>query len=54
MNLIRHLVLCILTGFSFATWATCDPPPSEKTYQPMQLKRPAVHRPLVSMTRSKP
>jgi len=31
-----------------------EPPPSEKTYQPMQIKRPAVYRQLVSMTRSKP
>lgn len=54
MNILRHLVLCILTGMSFTTWATCEPPPSEKTYQPMQIKRPAEYRPLVSMTGSRP
>ncbi len=55
MNLIRFLALCILTGFSFATWATCEPPPREESpYKPLNLKRPAVHRPLVSMTGSRP
>jgi len=54
MNLLRFLALCLVTGCAFATWATCEPPPSEKTYQPMQIKRPAVYRQLVSMTRSKP
>ena len=54
MNLLRFLALVLVTGFAFATWATCEPPPSEKTYQPMQIKRPAEHRPLVSMTGSKP
>ncbi len=48
------LALVLVTGFACTTWATCEPPPSEKTYQPMQIKRPAVYRPLVSMTGSKP
>ena len=55
MNLIRFLALCILTGMSFATWATCEPPPREENpYKPLNLKRPADYRPLVSMTGSKP
>lgn len=54
MNLLRFLALGILTGISFATWATCEPPPREDTYKPLNLKRPAEYRPLVSMTGSKP
>lgn len=55
MNLLRFLALCILTGMSFATWATCEPPQAEPNpYKPLNIKRPAEHRPLVSMTRSKP
>ena len=55
MNLLRFLALCILTSMSFTTWATCEPPPREEIpYKPLQLKRPAEHRPLVSMTGSKP
>ncbi len=55
MNLLRHIVLCILTGFSFATWATCEPPQTEPSpYKPLNLKRPAEYRPLVSVTGSKP
>mgnify|MGYP000482208299 FL=1 len=55
MNLLRFLALCILTSMSFATWATCEPPPREESpYKPLNLKQPAEYRPLVSMTRSKP
>ena len=53
MNLLRFLALCLVTGCTFATWATCEPPPVEQ-YKPLPLKRPPVHRPLVSMTGSKP
>ena len=55
--MIRFLALCLVTGFAFATWATCEPPPSEPNpYPPLQLKqrRTEAYRPLVSMTRSKP
>jgi hypothetical protein len=52
MNLLRFLVLCLVTGCSVAT---CEPPPREDSpYKPLNLKRPAEYRPLVSMTRSKP
>ncbi len=55
MNLLRFLALGILTGISFATWVTSEPPPREESpYRPLQMKRPAEHRPLVSMTGSKP
>ena len=55
MNLLRFLALCILTVFSFATWATCEPPQTEPSpYKPLNIKRPADYRPLVSLTRSKP
>jgi len=55
MNLLRFLALCILTGMSFATWATCETPPREENpYKPLQLKRTEAYRPLVSMTGSKP
>ena len=52
---LRFLALCLITGFACTTWATCEPPPREDSpYKPLNLKRPAVYRPLVSMTRSKP
>jgi len=55
MNLIRFLALVLVAGCTFATWATCEPPPREESpYKPMQLKRLAVYRPLVSRTGSKP
>ena len=55
MNKIKFLALCLVTGCAFATWATCEPPQIEpSSYKPLDLKRPAVYRPLVSMTRSKP
>ena len=55
MNAIKFLALCIVTGCSIATWATCEPPPTEPSpYKRLNLKRPAEYRPLVSMTRSKP
>ena len=55
MNAIKFLALCIVTGCAFATWATCEPPLTEPiTYKPLNLKRPAEYRPLVSMTGSKP
>ena len=55
MNLLRFLALCLVTGCAFATWATCEPPLREESpYRPLPIKRPAVYRPLVSMTRSKP
>ena len=54
-NLIRFLALCLVTGCAFATWATCEPPPREESqYKRLEIKRPSVYRPLVSMTRSKP
>ena len=54
-QLLRFLALCLVTGCAFATWATCEPPPREESpYKPLNLKRPAVYRPLVSMTGSKP
>ena len=54
-QLIRFLALCIVTGCAFATWATCEPPQTEPSpYKPLNIKRPAEYRPLVSMTRSKP
>lgn len=54
MKTIKFIALFLVTGCSIATWATCEPPPREETYKPLELKRPAVHRPLVSMTGSKP
>ena len=49
MNLLRFLALCLVT------WATCELPPREESpYKPLNLKRPAEYRPLVSMTGSKP
>ena len=55
MNLLRFLALCLVTGCAFATWATCEPPPTEQSpYKRIELKRPAEYRPLVSMTGSKP
>ena len=54
MNAIKFLALCLVTGCAFATWATCEPPQREDTYKPLELKRPAEYRPLVSMTGSKP
>ncbi len=49
MNAIKFLALCLVT------WATCEPPPREDSpYKPLNLKRPAEYRQLVSMTRSKP
>jgi len=55
MNLLRFLALCLVTGCSIATWATCEPPPTEPSpYKPLNLQRPAEYRPLVSMTGSKP
>jgi len=56
MNILHHLILCILTGMSFATWATCEPPQTEPSqYRPLQIKRRAEdYRPLVSLTRSRP
>jgi hypothetical protein len=40
---------------AYATWATCEPPPREESpYKPLQIKRRAEYRPLVSMTGSKP
>ena len=54
MNTIKFLALCLVTGCAFATWATCEPPPREETYKPLNLKRPAEYRPLFSMTGSKP
>ncbi len=54
-QLLRFLALCLVTCCAFATWATCEPPPREESpYKPLNLKRPAVYRLLVSMTRSKP
>ena len=55
MNAIKFLALCIVTGCSIDTCATCEPPPREESpYKPLNLKRPAVSRPLVSITGSKP
>ena len=55
MNTIKFLALCLVTGCAFATWATCEPPQTEPSpYKPLNLKRPAEYRPLVSMTGSKP
>ena len=55
MNLLRFLDLCLVTGCAFATWATCEPPQTEPSpYKPLNIKRPVEHRPLVSMTGSKP
>jgi len=53
-QLLRFLALCFVTCCAFVTWATCEPPQREDTYKPLELKRPAEYRPLVSMTRSKP
>ncbi len=55
MNLLRFLALCLVTGCAFATWATCEPPQTETSpYKRIDIKRPPVYRPLVSMTGSKP
>ena len=55
MNLLRFLAHCLVTGCTFATWATCEPPQTEPSpYKPLNIKRPADYRPLVSLTRSKP
>ena len=55
MNAIKFLALCIVTGCSIATWATCEPPQTEPSpYKPLEIKRQAEYRPLVSMTGSKP
>ena len=55
MNVITFLALCIVTGCAFATWATCEPQQQEESpYKPLQIKRRAEYRPLVSMTGSKP
>ena len=55
MNLLRFLALVLVTGCAFATWATCEPPQTEPSpYKRLDIKRPADHRPLVSMTGSKP
>jgi hypothetical protein len=55
MNLIRFLAICLITGCAFATRATCEPPAQEESpYRPLNLKRPAEYRPLVSVTGSKP
>ena len=55
-QLLRFLALCLVTGCAFATWATCEPPPTEPSqYRPLQIKRRAEdYRPLVSLTRSRP
>ena len=48
-QLLRFLALCLVT------WATCEPPLREESpYKPLNIKRPAEYRPLVSMTGSKP
>ena len=56
MNAIKFLALCLVTGGAFATWATCEPPPTEPSpYKPLNIKRRTDdYRPLVSMTGSKP
>lgn len=55
MNLLRFLALCLVTSFACTTWATCEPPPTEPSpYKRLEIKRPPVYRPLVSMTGSKP
>ena len=54
MNAIKFLALCLVICCTFATWATCEPPLRDDTYKPLEIKRPTVHRPLVSMTGSKP
>ena len=56
MNAIKFLALCLVTGCSIDTCATCEPPQTEPSpYKPLNLKRPAEdYRPLVSMTGSKP
>ena len=55
LGALRFMALCIVTGCAFATWATCEPPQTEPSpYKPLNLKRPAEYRPLVSMTGSKP
>ena len=55
LGALRFMALCLVTGCAFATWATCEPPQTEPSpYKPLNLKRPAVYRPLVSMTGSKP
>lgn len=55
LGALRFMALCLVTGCAFATWATCEPPPTEPSpNKPLQIKRPAEYRPLVSMTRSKP
>ena len=55
MNLLQFLSLCLVIGCSIATWATCEPQQREESpYRPLNLKRPAEYRPLVSMTGSKP
>lgn len=55
MSMLKFPALCLVTGCAFATWATCEPPQTEPSpYKPLNLKRPAVYRPLVSMTGSKP
>ena len=56
MNAIKFLALCLVTGCSIDTCATCEPPQTEEEpeHKPLNLKRPAEYRPLVSMTGSKP
>ena len=56
MNTITFLALCLITGCSIDTCATCEPPPREESpYKPLQIKqRTDDYRPLVSITRSRP
>ena len=55
LGALRFMALCLVTGCSIDTCATCEPPPREESpYRPLELKRPAEYRPLVSMTGSKP
>ena len=56
MNAIKFLALCLVICCTFATWATCEPQQTEEEpeHKPLNLKRPAEYRPLVSMTGSKP
>lgn len=56
MNLIRYLAGLALYLVAAVSIATCEPPQTEEEpeHKPLNIKRPAVYRPLVSMTGSKP
>ena len=56
MTLMRYIAGLALYIVAAVSIATCEPPQTEEEpeHKPLNLKRPAEYRPLVSMTGSKP